>query len=126
MISSINVTPLVDVMLVLLVIFMIAAPVIYQSAIQVELPNAVTGEKTDQSKLQFTLPKDGGVYWGSEALDWTALDRRLGQLSETDRNETAAINADEGTPHGNVVKLMDALRKYGVTRFAMTVDQQSK
>ena len=68
-ISGINVTPLVDVVLVLLIIFMITAPVLYQSAIQVQLPKASTGEKAEKSPLEFSITIDGIISWGKEEMD---------------------------------------------------------
>lgn len=125
MISSINVTPLVDVMLVLLVIFMITAPVIYQSAIQVDLPKAATGEETDAPGVRFTLPREGGVYWNDEKIAWDEVAPRLEDLPPETRKQTVTITADEATPHGEVVRLMDILREHGLTRYALTVEQKS-
>lgn len=122
LITGINVTPLVDVVLVLLVIFMITAPTIFQSAIKVNLPKAQSaGEAAGQTPLQFTVAKDGLVYWGAEKLSWEELDRRLRDKPPANLDENVSISADESTPHGTVVKLMDVLRRNGLHRFALTV-----
>lgn len=120
-IAAINVTPLVDVMLVLLVVFLIAAPVIYQSAIKVELPEAATGEKADDTPLDFSITKKGEVFWGKEVLNWETLNSKLRALGTRTRDLTATIRADEESHHGVVVKLMDTLRKNGLVRFALNV-----
>jgi len=121
-ISGINITPLVDVVLVLLIIFLITAPVLYQSSIQVQLPKAKSGDKSQKSPLNFTLSKEGTLHWDSQVIDWDTLTQRLktheGHLSE----ETAMISADQATPHGTVIRLMDVLRQAGLTRFALNVD----
>ena len=122
LISGINVTPLVDVILVLLIIFMITAPVIYQSAIQVQLPKAKTAEDASKSALTFTLTKEGQLHWNKDLLDWETLKSRLQSLGAQAASETAMISADSATPHGTVVRLMDALREAGLTRFALNVD----
>ncbi len=122
LISGINVTPLVDVVLVLLIIFMITAPFIYQSAIKVNLPDAKTGEQTDKTKFDFTLAKDGSVTWGEERLEWPALEVKLKAEPSPLKDQTATINADRETPHGQVIKLMDLLRQFGLTRFGMNVN----
>lgn len=124
LISGINVTPLVDVILVLLIIFLITAPVIYQSAIKVQLPKAASGEQAQKSALAFTLSKDGQLAWNGEKLDWKTLSERLAQRKPTadSAQESATVGADEGTPHGLVVKLMDALRQAGIQRFALSVE----
>jgi biopolymer transport protein ExbD len=121
-ISGINVTPLVDVVLVLLIIFLITAPVLYQSAIKVKLPSAKTGETAEKSPLEFTISKEGELSIGKEKVDWAQLGPRLATLGPNAGEQTAVISADEGTPHGIVVRLMDALRQAGITRFALNVE----
>jgi len=128
LISGINITPLVDVVLVLLVIFLITAPVIYQSAIKVQLPKAASAESAPQSPIQFTITKSGDLMWGKEPVAWTALGERLGEVVKQSPDPsalTALISADEGTPHGVVIKLMDALRRSGITRFALNVESSA-
>ncbi len=125
-ISGINVTPLVDVVLVLLVIFLMTAPVLYQSAIKVQLPKAATGEEASKSPLNFTLNSSGEVFWNNEQLTWEALGEKLKAMGEQTAETTAMISADQTTPHGNVIRLMDVLRQYGLTRFALNVEGQAK
>lgn len=125
-ISAINVTPLVDVMMVLLVIFMITAPALYQSAIKVNLPKAQTGQETDQNSLQFTLTQQGEVIFKSKKISWDELEKDLVKdLEEKGKEIPAVIRADEATPHGVVIKLMDLLRKLGLNRFALSVEKKS-
>jgi biopolymer transport protein ExbD len=122
-ISGINVTPLVDVVLVLLVIFLMTAPVLYQSAIKVQLPKARTGEEAaSKSPLNFTINAEGKVFWNSEELSWEGLAEKLKAIGPGISEETAMISADQTTPHGVVIKLMDALRASGLVRFALNVD----
>lgn len=123
LIAGINVTPLVDVVLVLLIIFMITAPVLYQSAIKVQLPKASAGDSSVQKgPLNFSLSKDGELAWDKDKLSWEELGKRLAALGPKAAEETAIISADQATPHGTVIKLMDALRTAGLTRFALNVD----
>lgn len=122
-ISGINVTPLVDVVLVLLVIFLMTAPVIYQSAIKVQLPKARTGEDTgSKSPLNFTVNAEGKVFWNGEEMGWEKLAERLKALGSKASEETAMISADQTTAHGVVIQLMDSLRSAGLVRFALNVE----
>lgn len=121
-IAAINVTPLVDVMLVLLVIFMITAPVLYQSAIKVELPKAASGEQLLKSPLEFTITQAGEVLWDGKALSWDELSATVVEAVKGHLEETAVISADQATPHGSVIRLMDMLRQAGMARFALHVD----
>lgn len=122
LISGINITPLVDVILVLLIIFMITAPVIYQSAIKVQLPQAKTGEQGAKNKFNFSVNKEGQLFWDKNPVDWADLPKRLAPFKEGISQETAMIHADKATPHGTVVQLMDALREVGLIRFALSVE----
>ncbi len=127
-ISGINVTPLVDVVLVLLIIFMITAPAIYQSAIKVQLPTAKSGEDSPKSAFQFTLTKENELMWDKEKITWETLQKNLAEKSKAGSlgEETALISADQSTSHGSVIKLMDILRSAGLVRFALNVDSQKK
>ena len=120
-ISGINVTPLVDVVLVLLIIFMITAPAIYQSTIKVQLPNAKTGDQAVKTAFEFALTKEGKLYLNKEDIDWNTLPNRLQTLQKQNTDSTVVISADKDTSHGTVIRLMDALRAAGMTRFALNV-----
>lgn len=122
LIAGINITPLVDVVLVLLVIFMITAPALYPSTLKVELPKAKSGEQAQKSPLNFTINKEGNLLWNKDALDWSMLQKRLSALGESATQQTAMISADQNTPHGTVIRLMDALRQAGITHFALNVE----
>jgi biopolymer transport protein ExbD len=126
LISGINVTPLVDVVLVLLVIFLITAPVLYQSAIKVQLPKAKSGEQAEKAPISLTISKEGDLAWGDQKLSWDDLAKRLAQLGPAAGEQTALISADQATPHGTVIRLMDALRQAGLSRFALNVESGGK
>lgn len=125
-ISGINVTPLVDVVLVLLIIFMITAPVIYQNAIKVQLPTAASGEAPPQGPIEFAITRDGQVSWGKDLVSWEELSARLQALGPAAAEKMAVISADEATPHGTVIKLMDALRQAGLSKLAVNVQAPAK
>jgi biopolymer transport protein ExbD len=126
LVSGINVTPLVDVVLVLLVIFLMTAPVLYKSAIQVQLPKSTTataGKEAAQSDpLKFTLSKDGALLWNEKPVAWEELPSRLEPIAKANPESAATLEADQATPHGTVIRLMDALRSSGITRFSMSVE----
>ncbi len=124
LVSGINVTPLVDVVLVLLVIFLMTAPVIYQSAIKVQLPSAKSGEQANKSPLEFTMTKDGKLLWGNKEVSWDEIATKLKTFGAKISEETAIIQADQATPHGEVIRLMDVLRQAGLLKFAMSVDKK--
>ena len=122
LVADINITPLVDVVLVLLVIFLMTAPVIYQSAIKVQLPQAKTGEASEKSPYEFTVTKEGDLLWDKQKVTWEVLGERLSKLGASAGEQTAIISADQATPHGVVIRLMDVLRQAGLIKFALNVD----
>tara|TARA_Y100000590_G_scaffold445305_1_gene577241 strand:+ start:1520 stop:1921 length:402 start_codon:yes stop_codon:yes gene_type:complete len=123
-ISGINVTPLVDVMLVLLVIFMVSAPVIYQSAIKVDLPSAQTGEKSPPSEnLEFAIKANGDLYFGKLKMSWESLEQKLKATAKYPVDQAAIISADKSIPHGTVIRLMDLLRQVGLSKIGLNVTQ---
>jgi len=126
LVSQINITPLVDVVLVLLVIFMMTAPVIYQSAIKVQLPSAKSGEKSQTQPLSFTLTSDGVLYFGKDKMEWTALSPMITAAAKKNPEEVVSVSADEKTPYGIVAKLMDALKEGGLSRIALNMSNKGK
>jgi len=122
-ITGINVTPFVDVMLVLLVIFMVTATYIANQSIQVKLPKASTGEEAKSINLGFTLDKESNLYLdGVPILMDSVKDLIATKKKNTTTGLQALITADESTPHGSVVKLIDVIRKNGITEFAINVE----
>lgn len=123
-IVGINVTPLVDIVLVLLVIFMVTAPVMYQSAIKVKLPDAKSGEATSAQKsvLTFTITRDGAILWNGTPMNWDQISVKLKDYESKAADQTVYLSADTSATHGNVIRLMDLLRQHGLTRFALSVE----
>src|SRR6185312_14623210 len=93
---------------------------------KVKLPNAKTGESAEKSPLEFTISKEGELSLGKDHLDWEQLPARLSSLGSTATDQTAVISADAATQHGTVVRLMDALRQAGITRFALNVESSQQ
>lgn len=109
-VSDINVTPMVDVMLVLLVIFMVSAPFMDQG-ISVALPRAATGQEVGgSSDLEIVLTKEHVIYVDKEVL---TLEELRGRLHDTDRARPVLIRADERAYVSRLVELWDACREFG-------------
>jgi len=116
--SEINVTPMVDVMLVLLIIFMVSAPMLTRG-IEVGLPRAVSGEEIDEKRLTVTVDRKGQFYIENQpvvdAMLFDEVRRRGG-----DRPGMAVyLQGDAGVNYGRVLSAMDALRVGGIDRVAM-------
>lgn len=129
MISDINVTPLVDITLVLLIIMMVAAPIIANNpSIKIELPKAASGDETQKTTLSFSLAKkaDGGagydLYLNGEKVDEAKVQAVTTDLVQKNRDIQAVIAGDKGIAYGDVMHIVDLVKTLGVTKFAMTTD----
>ena len=108
-ITGINVTPLVDVVLVLLVIFMVTANYIVHSSINIKLPTAATGQIQPREKsLSFTLDGEAKLYLDGKPLSYVELSSAI-EARKKNAKLRAIISADKAVPHGEVVKLMNSL-----------------
>lgn len=125
MISGINVTPLVDITLVLLIIFMVTATVIVNAGIKVELPKAASGSDQTKTTLALTLMKDGTLYLNGEKSSDQGVTRFIGETLPQKPDLQAIIAADRVVPHGDVVHVIDLVKRAGVRRFAINVDPTS-
>lgn len=121
MITGINVTPMVDVVLVLLIILMVTASYIVTKAIPMELPNASTGEASD-APLAISIDKEARLFLDGEPVSETDLERAAGKASDKNPNARAMIAADGATQHRSVIRVIDLLRKSGVGKFAINVN----
>lgn len=119
-ITGINVTPLVDVVLVLLIILMVTAGYIVARTIPVDLPKSATGEATNLT-LAITIDASGKTYLDAEPMANVALRERIRLARQRDPETRAVIAADGATPHRSVVSVIDLLRLEGISRFAINV-----
>jgi len=121
LISEINVTPMVDIMLVLLIIFMVTATYIVKPSIEVELPRASQADKAVRSTVGLVLRASGEVLLDGRAIGERALYGELRGATARNRALQVIISGDAAVPHGRVVRLLDIVRRAGVTRFAINV-----
>lgn len=120
LIQGINVTPLVDVVLVLLIVLMVTAVHAVSRALPMELPKASTGETKATAPLAISIDATGALYLDGKALSSEELRTRVRQRSGA-REASALIAADGGAAHRMVVAVIDLLRGEGITRFGINV-----
>jgi len=146
-ITEINVIPLVDIVLVVLIIFMVTANLMANPAIDMELPKAATGESRERNQFSLLLGKDGSVAIGDKRIEESAISRELGvrfqeykeqkrqralssghrmsdnQLTLLAQKElTMIIQADTDVSHGRVIRFIDEARRVGILKYAFNVD----
>jgi biopolymer transport protein ExbD len=121
-IVGINVTPMVDVVLVLLVIMMVSATYIVSQSLKVELPKAASQTDSVSSVAAVTLTKDGKTYYNQKPVSEADLinDLRLALAGNKDLN--LIVTADKEVQHGNVVHVIDLAKVEGITKFAINVE----
>ena len=124
-IADINITPFVDVTLVLLIIFMVTATYIVAKSIPVDLPEAGTGEDI-VTTFAVTMTNDGNMYLDGAKTDEGQLKLKLSLAKKENADIRVIIDADKEISHGNVVHVIDLVRKEGVSKFAINISEESK
>jgi biopolymer transport protein TolR len=119
--SEINIIPLVDVVLVLLLIFMLTAPMMYRG-IDVNLPRASAKPTAVEERLVLTLTKDQALYLNDKRLTPATLESQLRDAFRNRTDKTLYLKADAGLNYGAVVETMDRVRRAGIERLGMVTE----
>ena len=123
-ISEINIVPMVDVILVVLIIFMVTAPMIMKPSININLPKAASGEATVPSKLNITITADGKLNLDGKIVEDTQIQLTATEEVKKNPDIQAIISADKDVPHGRVVSVLDLVKGAGVKKFAISIDKK--
>ncbi|PLX44843.1 MAG: protein TolR [Deltaproteobacteria bacterium] len=124
--AEINVTPLVDVMLVLLIIFMVAAPMI-QQGVDVNLPQVVTTDlPAETDLLVVTVNRSGDIFVGKTRVALGSLSEKLAAIYERKSSKEAFLRADKDVPYGVVVSVMAQMKAAGIERLGMVTEMPDK
>ena len=110
--ADINITPLVDVVLVLLIIFMVTAPVL-QSGIDVSVPKTKTVKEITEERMVISLNKDQRIFLGNDPININEIGNRLRQRIRDPRQQSIFVRADENVPFGVFATVMDAVKQAG-------------
>ena len=120
--STINVTPLVDVMLVLLIIFMVTAPMMMQG-VEVNLPKTTTRQIKDQEDpLILTVNKNREVFLESRRIELEGLEAKIRKIFENRREKEILLRADKDVPYGFVIKVIADVKRAGVDKLGMITE----
>lgn len=123
-INEINITPFVDVVLVLLVIFMVTAPVMIKESIKVNLPKTLTSDMTTKAdSIGVAITKEGQILFNGKLLGPESLQNELRSISKNAPQTNFLISADTDTRHGDVVRMIDMLKKNNLNHFALQVEK---
>ncbi len=122
--SDINMTPLIDVMLVLLVIFMITAPLM-TSSLKLDLPKTDAAQPGDTPLfISVALDRDGRTFFGDEAVDAAEFARRVAAAAQRNPQTEVQLRADKAVAYGHVAELIGTVQKAGLTRIGFVTDPE--
>ena len=119
--AEINVVPLVDVVLVLLVIFMVTAPMLYRG-LDINLPQTSTNTIKPEQRVVLTVERDRRIYLDKELMPLIQLQPRLHTLRSSNPEVSVFLRADRDVPYGTVVQVMDSIKKAGIEKLGMVTE----
>jgi biopolymer transport protein ExbD len=124
--NEINMTPLVDVMLVLLIVFMVTIPVI-RHAVKIDLPHASSQkEDTKPAQVTVTVDADGNVMWDDKKLDDDALRAKIAKAAQANPQPELHLDADRKVPYEKVAEVMSAAQAGGLTKIGFVTQPKAK
>ncbi|UJA04140.1 biopolymer transporter ExbD [Acinetobacter johnsonii] len=121
-VSDINITPLVDVMLVLLIVFIVTAPLLTNS-VKVNLPKAAPTQSTDQNKaLVISVKPNGAIFLDKDPVKLENFEQEITQHKNANSKLALNLNADETVPYGTVAKLLASIERVGVEKLSVITE----
>ncbi|HKO47912.1 MAG TPA: biopolymer transporter ExbD [Polyangiaceae bacterium] len=123
-IVGINVTPMVDVVLVLLIIMMVSATYIVSQSLKVELPKTASSDDTVSKTYVVTVTKEGTYYYNDKPIAREGLAKEFRTALAATKDVNLVITADEDAHHGKVVGVIDLAKVEGITKFAINVEKK--
>jgi biopolymer transport protein ExbD len=123
-ISAINVTPLVDVCLVLLIILMVSSTYIVSQTLKVQLPKSQSSDGQAEKPSTLTLLRNGSLRWNDSEVSKAEAESKLRAAYNLDHEMNLVISADKEVQHGRVVEVLDLAKIVGVTKFAINVSTE--
>ena len=119
--AEINIVPLVDVVLVLLVIFMVTAPMLYRG-MDINLPRSSSNTIKPEERVVLTVERDRRVYVDKELIPLAQLPQKMDALRRKNPDVSVFLRADQDVPYGTVVQVMDSVKKAGIVKLGMVTD----
>jgi biopolymer transport protein ExbD/biopolymer transport protein TolR len=123
--SDINMVPFIDVVLVLLIIFMITAPIL-QSGIEVDVPKTKTVKELTEVRMVVTIDRGQRVYLNDKPVNIHEIGQKVVSQSRDPKNQSVYVRCDETVPFGSLATVMDALRQSGITNMSLVTQPISE
>ncbi|HEX9742359.1 MAG TPA: biopolymer transporter ExbD [Nitrospiraceae bacterium] len=122
--AEINIIPLVDVVLVLLIIFMVTAPMLYRG-MDIKLPTSKSNTIKPEERLVLTIQRDQKVFLNKDQMSLDQLEFKLKQAKRRNADVAIYLRADQAVPYGTVVRVMDEIKRAGIEKLGMVTDPGS-
>src|SRR4051812_16085429 len=122
-IVGINVTPLVDITLVLLIIFMVTASFIVRETVEVDLPKAANAGETVQGLVNIVMDKDAQLFFDGAPVNEGEMKLKIEEALKKDKETRAIISADQSLNYGRVMGLIDVVKGQGIAKFALNIQK---
>lgn len=122
-INDINITPFVDVVLVLLVIFMVTAPIMVKESLNINLPKSGSSDNSPPARLGISINSNGQILINGTLVDSSGLEVEAITALADNPNVQALISADKEAKHGAIIKVIDTIKKVGIENFAFQVER---
>ena len=119
--AEINIVPLVDVVLVLLIIFMVTAPMLYRG-MDINLPRSSSNTIKPEERVVLTVERDRRVYVDKDLIPLAQLQQKMDALHRKNPDVSVFLRADQDVPYGTVVQVMDSIKKAGIVKLGMVTD----
>ncbi len=123
--AEINVIPLVDVVLVLLVIFMVTAPMLYRG-MDIKLPTSTSNTIRPEERIILTIERDQKLYMDKDSVSVRQLEFKLRTVKQRNAEVAVYLRADRDVPYGTVVQVMDGVRRSGIEKLGMVTDPETQ
>jgi biopolymer transport protein TolR len=123
--AEINVIPLVDIVLVLLIIFMVTAPMLYRG-MDITLPTSSTNTLKPEERVVLTVERDQKVYVDKDPVPMGVLEAKLRTIKQRNTDVSVYLRADRDVPYGLVVQVMDGVKRAGIEKLGMVTDPESR
>ncbi|MGH7235321.1 MAG: ExbD/TolR family protein [Nitrospiraceae bacterium] len=121
--AEINVIPLVDVVLVLLVIFMVTAPMLYRG-MDIKLPTSTSNTITPEERIVLTIERDQKLYLDKDPVSTGQMEFKLRSAKQRNADVAVYLRADREVPYGTVVQVMDGVKRSGIEKLGMVTDPE--
>lgn len=120
-ISEINIVPFVDILLVILIIFMVTAPIVMRPSLKIQLPEASTGDKTEFTPFELTVLSKDNISLNGKPISFDNLKTLAEEFTSQNPTGQAVISADAKVPHGDVIAILDQVKLGGIKRLGLSI-----